>query len=311
MSLQRSILIRRALATLAVLLLLALAGQAEDASLDTVLARASEYAATFRQQLSGIVAEETYVQDTRTAMGMDVTVDGRGTRPTSHRELRSDFLMVRAEGTYLEFRDVFEVDGRRVRDRQERLARLFLSGDAGRDQIVQITEESARYNIGSVYRNINTPALPLVFLEERFRDRFTFKRVDATAPALVRGWTQGNRSSFVVSPETWVVDYQEAERRTIIQRHGTGGDVPARGRMWIDPQTGRVLMTELQVGDPLMQATIDVAYGADRIPGMLVPVEMRERYINNRDRVTITGTAVYGRIRRFGVEVDEKIPVIR
>ena len=82
--------------------------------------------------------------------------------------LKSDFLLVRPPGAerFVEFRDVFEVDGRPVRDRQDRLTRLFLDTSANTDRIRAIIEDSARYNIGNIPRNVNTPMLPLVFLQE-------------------------------------------------------------------------------------------------------------------------------------------------
>ena len=45
--------------------------------------------------------------------------------------LVSDFLLVQVPGEgWLPFRDVFERDGKQVRDRQERLAALFLKGSS-------------------------------------------------------------------------------------------------------------------------------------------------------------------------------------
>jgi hypothetical protein len=71
--------------------------------------------------------------------------------------------------------DVLEVDGSSARDRQNRLAALFVSGDqqAG-DQILLLNRESARDDIGKVYRNFNTPSLALMFLEPELHGRFMF-----------------------------------------------------------------------------------------------------------------------------------------
>src|SRR5689334_13043535 len=92
--------------------LVSLAGQ--DRSLAALLDQTAEYAATFQQRLANIVAEEHYVQN----------VTYRNLPPgrfasNTHRELRSDILLVQPNGSngYTEFRDVFEVDGRPVRDR--------------------------------------------------------------------------------------------------------------------------------------------------------------------------------------------------
>src|SRR5262245_34863496 len=91
-------------------------------SLATVMAQVGRYAEAFQQQLSSIVAEERYEQDivrSNLPPGRYFT--------ESHRELRSDVLLVqpRGGGAWVAFRDVFEVDGRAVRDRQDRLTALF------------------------------------------------------------------------------------------------------------------------------------------------------------------------------------------
>jgi hypothetical protein len=310
-SLSIASLVRITLATVAFLCSSASLSHAQD-TLDLVLRRAAAYSAEFKRQFSGMVAEETYVQDVRNSMGVDITLDGHGAQPVRHRELRSDILMVRTPERYVEFRDVFEVDGHPVRDRQERLAKLFLAPPGtGSDQFERIGEESARYNIGSIYRNINTPALPLMFLESDQQARFKFRRAETGAPALANGWTRGVAEGFAVAEGVWVIEYQEVAKHTVIRRLVGAGDMPARGRFWIEPATGRVSMTELNVGDPLMRNTIDVSYGGDTSHPVLLPREMRERYVNNSDHVVTTGTATYGRIRRFGVQVDETVPEIR
>jgi hypothetical protein len=282
--------------------------RAADDSLESVLKRAAVYTEAFRIQLSSLVAEETYVQDVRNPMGNDVTLNGRGATPVAHRELKSDLLMVRPEGRYVEFRDVFEVDGKPVRDRQERLTDLFLSGkNSTSQQIEQIAQEGARFNIGAVYRNFNTPTLSLLFLEEDQQPRFRFSRADAgTRPRLGRDW----RLPADAADRVWVIEYREAQPRTIIRRMVGGGDMPAHGYYWLDAPTGQVLMAELEVGDPLIQCTIDVRYGSSMVDGLLVPAEMRERYVNNRSRGITTGTATYGRVRRFGVDVQDDLPAL-
>ena len=71
--------------------------------------------------------------------------------------------------------DVFEVDGNPVRDRQERLTRLFNdSSAAGSDRMAAIINESARYNIGDIVRTVNTPLMPLLFLDPEHQPRFKF-----------------------------------------------------------------------------------------------------------------------------------------
>ena len=266
--------------------------------------RAGVYVTEFRRQLSSIVAEESYLQE----VGPLTVQPARRTASTIRRELRSDFLLVRPPGAdrYVEFRDVFEVDGKPVRDRQERLTALFLEGSssAARLGIQRIIDESARYNIGTIERNVNTPTLPLLFLDPDNQPRFRFKRVAAQAPAITR--PRETSANFTIATEVWVVEYEEVQRKTLI-RTSSGRDIPVRGRFWIEPATGRVLMSELTADSSAVRATIDVSYQSEPLLGFLVPIEMRERYEGRRDNTRIEGNATYGNFRQFQVQTEERI----
>jgi hypothetical protein len=283
---------------------------AQRPTLQNVLDRATTYVSDFKRTLSGIVAEEEYTQQITRPQPV------RG--EVTHRQLRSDLLLVRAADAnrYVEFRDVFEVDGQPVRDREERLSKLFLDPSASAGQLDQIIAESARYNIGAigsqpVKRNINIPTLALLFLDPSFRPRFTFNRVTdraASVAALTQRPGEPAAPTFSVSTEVWVIAYRESKAGTII-RAPDGHDLPARGRFWIEPSTGRVLMTELMTGAPGLRTAIDVSYQSEPLFGFLVPVEMRERY--EGDKFAIAGTAEYRNFRRFGVDVQEAIGPLR
>src|SRR5207248_9063404 len=106
-----------------------------------------------------------------------------------------------------------------------------------------------------------------------------------------------------------VIRYQEVEPDTLIRT--AGRDLPTRGRFWIEPATGRVLLTELIAGTQAFDAQIDVSYQLDSIVGLFVPIEMRERYHTGRERSTIDGRATYSNFRQFQVKVDEKFLPIR
>jgi hypothetical protein len=285
-------------------------GVAQDAIADA-LAKSAKYVQSFREELSSVVAEESYRQVVRTAMGVNITVDGKGTQPRGHRDLKSDILMVRLADGYTEFRDVFEVDGSRVRDRQNRLADLFLSSDRGAgDQMVRLNQESARYNIGNVYRNFNTPSVALMFLEPDMQGRFAFRPTRNRTPALATQQDRTPSSRFYVSDRVIVIEYKETQKHTVIRRLDSLGDLPSSGRFWIDPDNGHVMMSELLITDPLMRCTIDVAYATANGVNVLVPTDMRERYVDNRDHVTTEGTATYDKLRRFQVNTNEVIPEI-
>jgi hypothetical protein len=213
---------------------------AQEPTLAAVLGRAGAYVAEFHRQLSGIVAEERYVQHF-----YPLTIGQSGPGP-AHRELKSDLLLLKPAGAdaWMAFRDVFDVDGAPVRDRRERLAQLFLERSPSTDaQMRKILDESARYNIGDIRRNVNTPVYPLLFLDAANQFRFKFKQTKERRPRTepANGPQAG---AFRVSTEVWVIAYEEKEAGTMIKTDGHK-DLPAEGRFWIEPATGRVLMSEL------------------------------------------------------------------
>ncbi len=276
-----------ALAVLTWLLAPGLALTASADPLDDLIASATKYVAEYQQQLSMVVAQERYQQTVR----YPPAVNGRGADLSASTVLRSDFLLVKEpRGGWVPFRDVFEQDGRAVRDRDERLSALFLDGGSGFAQAARITEESARYNLGGISRNINVPTLALLFLTPEHKPRVDF--------ALEDGASGGRR----------VVRFREVRGPTYISTTN-GRDLPVSGRFWIDEATGRVERSEIRADDPAVRATIAVTYRYDETADLWVPEKMEEDYLQKGDRSEIHGTAVYTNYRRFQVKTTEDVPV--
>ncbi len=280
------------------------AAQAPQPDLATVLRRASVYVTRFYQQLSAIVAEEDYTQK------WDRRIVGPPGRhePMGERRLRSDLALLRPAGAddWLQFRDVFEVDGAPVRDREERLTRLFLEPSPTVDaQIGRIKSESARYNLGDIERNLNTPLFALQILLPRQQGRFKFRRARDRDVATIH-LAPDAAGMFHTATEVWAIDYDEVDHPTLIRtgKPAPTKDLPAHGRFWIDPDSGRVLMTELRAGNRDVRGTIDVSFQSEPLLGVFVPIEMREEYSDGRGS-HITGVATYGKFRQFQVNVDQ------
>jgi hypothetical protein len=265
--------------------------QAPD-QLDAILDKAGDYVATYEKTFVGVVAEETYRQEVR---GRTVN-QPRGFAsegPGQRRDLKSDMLLVRAPAgdRWIQFRDVFEVDGKPVRDRAERLAKLFLQPSAStQQQVDDIAAASARYNIGSVNRNVNLPVLALTVLEPANRPWFSFKGARKSGGA-------------------FELEYREERSGTLIRTTGDQS-MPSHGRFTIDVATGRVLSSELIAESGALRAQIEVAYALDPAMAMLVPREMREKYTLT-DGSKIEGHATYARFRRYQVKVDEKLAPVK
>jgi len=255
----------------------------------SVLRRAGEYAEQYQRAFSTVVAEEHYVQRIAQRMRPGAAEWApEGARTGAERTMKSDFMLIRGvagEEAWFAFRDVFEVDGTPVSGERGRLeAWLNESRYTLAQRARALALEQARYNLGGIVRTINTPLLPLELLTPRHQKRFRF-RLQGSMP--LRG------------PAAAVIAYEERERPTII-RTPEGRDVPASGRLWIEPETGRVLMTELRTGgrDPnVVQATITVTYDHHERLQMLVPVQMDEVYAAGATEVQ--GSATYVNYRRF------------
>jgi hypothetical protein len=242
---------------------------------DAVVARAAAYVADYESRLSSVVAEERYEQRLRVLdMAAPAGVVGttvRGTTSTERRRrLVSDYLLVKVAGLsgWVPFRDVIEVDGQAVRDRDQRLSRLFLESPAdAMDQAMRVAQESSRFNLGNVQRNVNVPTLALLFLTDRHA-------------------------------------YVESGRPTLI--HGADDkDIVADGVLWVEPDTGRVIQTQIHTDTGSLESEIVVTYRGDTRMGLLVPWRMRESYKTDTERVE--GTATYTNFRKFQVETGEII----
>ena len=228
----------------------------------------------------------------------------------THRELKSDLLLVWSAGVdaYVQFRDVFDVDGFPVRDRSERLLKLFLTPSASTTkQAAQIMAESARYNIG-IERNINVPLIGLVVLRPAFQPRFRYT-VGAERKGAPRGMPKSPR--FSLAADAWVIGFEETASPTVIK--GDNRDAKARGRVWIEPETSRVLMTELIVEARTVRTTVRVSYESKPLVKFLLPAELRETYVLSRGLrfYTFEGTATYRNFRQFTVTTHEQIGPIQ
>lgn len=286
-------------------------------SLDDVLKRAREAVARYEQQAALLLANEQCEQKAfessleGTAGGGALAYRGNPIRvdPRGRRKWQAELAMVRtpdlaARGyPWMEFRDVVTVDGRPLADREQRLSRLFLQQAAWSLQRArEIAEESSRFNIGSVKRNVNTPAVPLLILHAVNAARFSFQK---------------SGEEVIEKTKAWKVDYRERTAPTLI----SAGDAPcpASGTFWIDPVNGEVLRAVVECVDMQMPAffnRITVTYRRDERLGMRLPVEMLERQEGNSGKVWygqpgrlwVEGRCTYSNFRRFETAAKMIIP---
>lgn len=258
--------------------------------LQYLLKRTSEYVDRFHEEFSNCVLEEKYVQKSRK---MSITL-----RPVLEiRILRSDVLLlwVPESKEWALFRDVYEVDGQQVRERDQRLQKLFIESPA---RLEEITSESARYNLGPVRRNINVPTLVLTFLRAENLPRFQFK---ISGKDKVEGLIHVK------------VDFTEHQRPTLISNKGK--DTFCQGSVWVDPVSGMIRRTRLVVsgsGTEEPKADIQVTFKQLAAEGIALPAFMTESYTFPHSSSGVLAPEVHGRadytnIRQFRIQTDENV----
>ena len=258
-----------------------------------VLTRAAAAAIRFGTELQGVVAREHYVQTIRPTRGRPSDDDQAA--PTAQRRLLSSLLLVHDPETPWQLhRDVVAVDGQPVVDRADRLVRLFADpGVDRRTRLRHITEESARYNLGPVVRNINIPTFPLIVVHPSRRERFRFR-------------DRGAATRDGAAVRVFDVDERDG-MRTI---HGPRGDrVDLRGTLIVDAATGELVEALLAPRMPRLETRLHVWFA--RVDGMpvRVPVRLRESYWRRGDDVYTAGEATYDDFRRYVTTVGQ--PIVR
>ena len=245
---------------------------------DTIRDRLDKYLIEYEPQLSSLVAEELMTQRMKAQQWV-----------VTNRRIESEvaFVALPANAGWLGFRRVMRVNGKDLKDRGAPLAQLLLEGASDDfDQARLMLADSAAHNLGAP-RTINVPNLPLELLHPRHRHRFMQQVYEQREK--IRG------------TETVLLRFDEISTPTIIQQPRTG-DMKTVVWAWIEPTSGRLLRAQVtardaRLGGSPFVAEIRVDFREDPKVGMLVPVEMNEKFFV--DQGTGEGTAKYTNYRRF------------
>jgi hypothetical protein len=254
----------------------------QSPSVPDVLERVSDYLVKFEKEYSRVIADERYKQVLKQKRVQTLT----DKTMSETREIKSDLLATPDSGNrWLSFRDVYSVDGRPVRDRDTRLQKLFETAGANRfEEARRIADEGARFNLGTISRNINLPSMPLTFITRENRARSAFR--DAGRER-------------VGGVDAMVLEFQETAKPTLVKSGAR--DLPARGKFWVDPESGRVLKASARFEARDFSSEMAVTFGPVDKLDMWVPIEMTDSSENSKE--LITGLAVYTNYRRFDTSV--------
>ena len=255
------------------------AARAQPAANADIREAVTAYIDRFVESSTNVIGEEHYTQEAG--------------HPRGRRVLRSHFAVVRYPGSQLYvFRDVFEVDGKRVRSPEDdRLVQLFRDPTTTALQQAQdISNATTRHYISEI-GTVNNPLLVISLLQRANRQRFLL--------------SPGGKERKL-GANVRVVTFREVVKPTIL-RWGGNIDMPAEGKLWVEEPGGRIVQTELKLGELDIRNTstvawrpptmITVKFATDEELGVDVPVEMHDKYPQERDE--IRGVALYSNFRRL------------
>ncbi len=244
------------------------------------------------KQLGNIIGEEVYFQTEAPIEGSNFgTMYPRGKQLQQLTE--SDFVLLRAGSDWMALRSVRCVDGKLVQHPPQDLEKIFDDTPTGVSQkIDHILRESASYNIGVMERNTNVPTMPLEILHPDNIHRFEFQRLE---------------DSEIGGVPVWAIGYHEIRGPALI-RDKAGHDELTHGTLWIAPESGQILKTEMNVEHPRWsRAQMIVSYAPDSALQMLVPAIMEEHYVVQGMKPSdgsrsVDCKAEYYNFHRFNVE---------
>ena len=256
---------------------------AQGPSVEALREAAGSYVRSAFPRLANLVATESYTQQLRRPGGVLM-----GRQP---RRLRSEVLLVPHPAepqNWLFFRDVLEVNGKAVPNHQDRLNTLFLNPTAANWELVrEIAHADRQYHIaGGTVAEAN-PFVMFALIDRAYWPRLTFSR---------------GREDKDVAPGVWtlLIDELPSNETPLLTA------ARARGTVWVDAATGRILQTELRLDDDFGGATSRTRFRYDETLMVTVPVEMRTAWRPQRTTL-VQGTAKYSNFRRFTVRTEESL----
>ena len=211
-------MVRRSLFVLPLACVCSLSAGAQQPQLADILKTAAAYLSDYSQKVA-VTAEEDYVQrDTTTS--------------SAPRRLVSDVVMIGiGNGVVIGHRDVFAVDSSKIRERDERLLKLFRVPDpaSGQEAAKAIEDKAAHYYLSPNLRTLDAPGLALEFLREANQPNSEFA-IEAVRKS---GDAQIATIRFTERPTSRILPTPEGAKTS--------------GKFWIDVASGAVTQTELTV----------------------------------------------------------------
>ena len=185
-----------------------------------------------------------------------VLLETSGAQRRVPQRVNSDLVLVKFDDRLIGLRDPYSVDTRKLRDHQPRVVQaLSQPTQANLDLAQKYVREHAAFLLHNVVVWYTDPVLALQYVERVHADKLTCK-------------IEGDK--VINNVRTWGLGFKE--------RPGAGrvldmipGNAESWGRLWVDPETGAIHMTELWVQSETDVVRVQVNFEPDKTLGWLLP----------------------------------------
>ena len=234
-------------------------------TVDDLRKKAGEYIAQYSEAVSGVTLEEQFL--------LVQTTGGSARVPI---RIASDVTLFVLDQFAVGLRDVYAIDTRPVRERQPRVINA-LKEPAGPN--IELVRRYIRENAAHLLHNVvvwyTDPLLALQFGAPANQSKITYK-------------LEGNKKMNGV--QVYGLGYKETseDARVLVK---VPGKAKSSGRLWVDPLTGAIHMTEFWVQSETDTIRIQVEFALDKTLKLLLPrrashsMEWREMGSQYGDRV--------------------------
>ena len=219
-------------------------------------------------------------------------VDVSGRIMTAPQRITSDvvFLRISADGQVVGVRDAFAIDNRALRPRQPRIVSTLAEPTlANWEKVQAYARENVVLFVANTVLWFSDPTLALQFVRESNQARMTYK-------------LEGTKRLNGVQVQGVSFKETEVPNRTYLL--DTPGNPLASGRIWMDPATGAIHLTELWVESKENSARVQVTYALHAKLGLLLPSQAAHTFENREpgsggtigtmnSKLTLEGNARY------------------
>lgn len=214
-------------------------------TVDDLRKKAGEYIAEYSKTISGVTLEEQFLLVERTGGNTRVPL-----------RIASDMVLFELDRFPIGLRDIYAVDTRPVRERQPRVINA-LKEPAGPN--IELVRRYVRENASHLLHNIvlwyTDPLLALQFGSEANQPKITYK-------------IDGNKK--INGVQVFGLGYKETSETDRVLSQ-VPGKAKSSGRLWVDPLTGAIHMTEFWVQSETDTIRIQVEFTLDKALKVLLP----------------------------------------